>query len=116
MVNLMTFRNLFAVALLGLGISLTAQGDVVSRAYEVALSDFNAPATENGGVTFKPCSTCERQLVRVTGSTRYTVNGKAVRFDDFRKAVTRVRNRDDATVIVLHHLESDTVVSIDVSI
>lgn len=116
MVNLMTFRNLFAVALLGLGISLTAHGDVVSQAYEVALSDFRAPATENGGVAFKTCSTCERQVVRVTEQTRYAINGKAVRFDDFRKAVTRVRDRDDATVIVLHHLESDTVVSLDVSI
>jgi hypothetical protein len=54
--------------------------------------------------------------VRVTSGTHYTVNGKTVRLQDFRKAVSQANDRDDKTVIVLHHLESDTVVSIAVSI
>jgi len=113
---IMSFKKVFAVALLGLGASLAVADDVVSRAYEVALSEFRAPATENGGVSFKLCPSCEPQLVRVTADTRYAVNGKAVRLEDFRKAVSQARDRDEKTVIVLHHLESDTIVSLDVYI
>ena len=112
----MNIKKVFAVALLGLGASLAAADDVVSRAYEVALNDFRAPATENGGIAFKPCSSCERRLVRVTAGTRYAVNGRTVRLEDFRKAVNQAHDRDEKTVIVLHHLESDTIESLDVSL
>jgi len=113
-VNLMKIKTLFAIALLG--ISYLAAGQVISQAYEVALRDFRAPATENGSAAFKECDACERQLVRVTANTRYTLNGKAVRLDDFRKAVMRAIDRDTIPVIVLHHLESNTITSIAVSL
>jgi hypothetical protein len=112
----MNIKSIVAIALLSLGLSLAATGQVVSQAYEVALSDFRAPATLNGGVAFKQCESCERQLVRVTAATRYAINGKAVRLKDFRKAVSQASDRDEKTVIVLHHLESDTVSSLDVSL
>jgi hypothetical protein len=35
---------------------------------------------------------------------------------DFRKAILLVQDRRNAMVTVLHHLESDTVVSIDASL
>jgi len=34
----------------------------------------------------------------------------------FRKAVFQIRDRAAETIIVLHHLESDTIVSISVTI
>ena len=112
----MKIKTTIAIALLGLGFSLTATGDVVSRAYEVSLNNFRAPATHNGSAAFKACEDCERQLVRVTTSTRYAVNGKTVRLEDFRKAVAKTNDRDSKWVIVLHHLKSDTVESLDVSL
>ncbi len=82
-VNLMKIKTLFAIALLS--ISFAAAGQVVSQAYEVAIGNFRAPISQNGVAVFKECDDCERRLVRVTPATRYTINGKSVQFDDFRK-------------------------------
>jgi hypothetical protein len=53
-------------------------------------------------------------MVRVSAGTRYAINGKTVRLADFRRAVSQASDRDDKTVTVLHHLESNTIESIDV--
>ena len=107
----MKIRTFIALVLLGL--SAAAYSDIVSQAYEVSLSDFRAPATENGGIAFKPCSDCERRIVRVTSATRYAISGKKVRLKDFRKAVVQADDRDEKSVTVLHHLESNTIESLD---
>lgn len=111
----MTIKLLFIIALLGLGANAMALGPVVSQAYEIRLSEFLAPATENGATAFKRCSNCERMRIRVTGDTTYSVDGNAVRLDQLREALIAITDRDSVAVTVLHHLESDTVVSISVS-
>ena len=98
------------------GPAMAIEGDVISRAYEVDLDQFQAPAAPNGITTFKPCPDCDRRSVRVTPETSYSVNGKVMRLQDFRKALLLVQDRRSAMVTVLHHLESDTVVSIDASL
>ena len=112
----MKTKILLAVTLICLGLTAAAEDRIITLAYEISLSNFNAPVTANGGVTFKECATCEQIRTRVTPATRYAVNGKTVRLEDFRKAVGQVRNPDEKLVIVLHHLESDTIKSLDVSI
>jgi len=112
----MKIRKTLAIMLLGLGLAVAAQGQVVSQAYEVALSNFWAPATQNGSAAFKECDTCERKLVRVTAATRYAINGKTLQLKAFRKTIRQASNRQNAPVTVLHHLESDTIKSIAVSL
>jgi len=112
----MNIKTLFAITMICFGLSATAEDRILSLAYELALSDFQAPVTQNGSAAFKTCDTCERKYVRVTPATRYSVNGKVVRLEDFRDAVRRVRNRDEKGVVVLHHLESDTIKSISATI
>ena len=112
----MKIKTLIGVTLLGLGLSVAVQSQVVSQAYEVALSNLHTPATENGSVAFKECDECEFMRVRVTPSTHYVINGKTVQLQDFRKTVWQASDHDESTVTVLHHLESDTIVSIHVSI
>ena len=114
--NLMNTKTLLAVTLIFLGLSVDAEDRIISLAYELSLSDFSAPVTQNGGATFKTCATCERIIVRVTPATRYSINGKSVRLEDFRIAVRQVSDRDEKDVTVLHHLESDTIKSINVSL
>lgn len=116
LVILMKIKSSIAIALVSLVLSLAASADVVSQAYEVALSDFRAPASANGAAAFRACGGCEQKLVRVTESTRYAVNGKTVQLIDFRKAISQARNRSNIPVIVLHHLESDTIESVSVSL
>ncbi len=112
----MNTKTLLSVTLICLGLSVAAEDRIISLAYELSLSDFHAPVTQNGGATFKKCATCERIIVRVTPATRYSINGKSVRLEDFRKAVRQVRNPDEKLIVVLHHLESDTIKSLTVSI
>jgi len=112
----MNIKTLFAITLICFGLSAAAEDRIISRAYEINLSDFHAPVTQNGGVTFKECADCETIRTRVTPATRYAINDKTVRLEDFRKAVSQVRNPDEKLIVVLHHLESDTIKSLNVSI
>ena len=112
----MKFRTLLAITLLSVGLITSAQGEVVSLAHEVALSNFRAPANENGTAAFKECSDCKFTVARVTARTQYKLNGKSVRLADFRQALSKVEKRDNVPVIVLHHLKSDTIESIAVSL
>ena len=116
MVNLMKIKTLMSVTLLCLGQLAFGQGQIISQAYEISLDKFRAPATTNGSVAFQECGDCERMSVRVTSGTRYTVNGKAVKLEDFKKAISQVRHRDSVDLTVLHHLESDTIELIGVSL
>jgi hypothetical protein len=119
MVNLMTIKKTIAITLLTFGLMFsvhagaTGLGPVISQAYEVSIKDFRAPVTPNGAASFKECDECERMSVRVTNRTRYQVNGRAVRLEDFRKKVSQAGDRGGVTV--LHHLESDTIEMINVS-
>ena len=112
----MYIKTLISFAVICLALSVAAEDRIISRAYEVMLSNFRAPVTTNGGIAFKECDECDSILVRVTIATRYSINGKTVRLEDFRKAVTQTEDSDEKLVIVLHHLESDTVESLDVSL
>lgn len=113
---MMIVKFTIAVAVLGLGMSIPTSGQIVSLAYEVPLNEFRVPATTNSGASFRECSGCERHLVRVTAATQYVINGESLRLQAFREALMHARNRDDKTVIVMHHLESDTIESISVSL
>jgi hypothetical protein len=112
----MKFKGFVTLALCALSLSAAAQFTTVAPAYEVALKNFRAPATQNGGLAFRQCDTCELQQVRVTPSTTYSINGQSVLLKEFRKALRVADNRKAVTVVVKHHLETDTVVSVSASI
>jgi hypothetical protein len=112
----MKIKGLLTLALCALSVSAAAQFTTVAPAYEIALTNFRAPATQSGGLAFRRCDTCELQNLRVTPSTTYSINGEALILKDFRKALRRAGNRDAVTVVVKHDLETDTAVSVTVSI
>jgi biopolymer transport protein ExbD len=112
----MNIKLFLAALLLSLALPAAADFEVVTLAHEIALSNFIAPATQNGGLAFKACAECENVSVRVTSNTQYVVNDKVVKLDKFRQALLQVRNRDEVAVLVVHHLESDTIVSVLVTI
>lgn len=116
----MTIRKSIAITLFSIALGFSTHavaglGPIVEQAYEVAISDFRAPGTAGGTAAFKACEGCDTQTVRVSADARFIVNGKTVRFEEFRKAFAAAGNSDEAMVVVLHHLESDTIVSISVS-
>lgn len=116
--NLTNTRTLLFVSLIFAVCSTTAlgQGRVISQAYEIILNNFQAPISASSTIVFKECDDCEPMHARVNESTRYSINGRSVRLEDFRIAVLQTDDRDNKAVTVLHHLESNTVESIDASI
>ncbi|MCZ6718485.1 MAG: hypothetical protein O6944_04955 [Gammaproteobacteria bacterium] len=111
----MHIQRLLVLVLLGLSLSAVAGFTTITEAYEVAVSDLRLPLNERGTLTFRQCVDCEAQTVRVTHGTRFVINGHSVKLKDFRKSLSRVSNRADESVIVLHHLESNTVTSVSVN-
>lgn len=116
--NLSKVKNLLFVSVICVICSATVlgQGRVVAQAYEILLNNFQAPISANSTIVFKECDDCEPMHVRVNDATRYSVNGKSVRLEDFRIAVLQSGDRDNMAVTILHHLESNSVESIDASI
>lgn len=98
------------------GQTVIADFVTITRAHEVALSNFRVPASVNGIVSFKACESCDLQNVNVTSTTQYLLNSRAVPLAEFRKSLSTVQNRSEKTVGVMHHLESDVVTSISISL
>jgi hypothetical protein len=102
--------------LMSLSLSAAAEFVTVELAYEVALSDMTTPVTSTGSLVFKECEDCDARTIRMTRNTQFIVNGLTVELKEFRKQVFQVSDRRSVPVTVKHHLESDTVVSVSVSL
>ena len=107
-------RKLLVLFLVGLSLSAAADFRTITEAYEVALSELRLPSSEYGTLTFRQCSDCEPQTLRVTGKTRYLINSRDFALTEFKKQLIPVRNRKGQTVVVLHHIESNTIEAIKV--
>jgi len=113
----MRLLRIFALSLaLFIGQFAAAVPKTITLANEVSLSEFRPPASLNGIVSFKTCASCELQVIAVTQNTRYSINNRTVKLQDFRQALSGVTNRERETVIVMHHLESDVVTSISINL
>lgn len=89
-----------------------ADGVPATKTYEVSINSFRAPLTANGTVTLRECDECDYHAVRVTGQTRYLINGTALRLEDFRKRVVNIRLAGDTTVNVIRNEATGTVSSV----
>lgn len=110
----MKFKMIVTVFALCIALPAAAQFKVTSRAYEVSLEGFQAPAHTAGGVVFRPCSQCPLKRMRVTDETLYKVKGERVRLEDFRRAIESAPEPDDVSVTVKHHLKRDVIEMLDV--
>ncbi len=112
----MHIRKLLAIVILGLGVSAAADFTTVTAAYEVAVSDLRLPRSTGGTLSFKECSDCAAQTLRVSGETRYVLNDRSYTLVEFTKQVKGVSNKKDETATVMHHLESNTITAIFISL
>lgn len=110
----MKIKALMSAILLTLALPLAAQIRTVQLAHEVALADLRLPQSEGGTIGFKSCAECEYQTERVTAETRWSLNGRTVRLDDFRLGLAAAADRSSVFVTVLHHLEEDRVTEVSV--
>ncbi len=110
----MNIRRIFLSLLVCLSMPVAAEFTTVARAYEVALSDLRVPPGSHGSLMFKTCADCDSQIVPMAADVQFLINDSSVDVKEFRESLSRVRDRQAETVIVLHHLESDTITSLSV--
>jgi len=96
--------------------ALAVEYMTVAPAYEVPLAHLRAPATANGGITFKECDDCPSRSIRVTDDTLYVLNGRPTTLGKFKDAIATVRDRRSVTVTVVHHLETNVVTKVKVTV
>ena len=112
----MHIRKLLVLVLLGLSLAAAADFRTTTEVYEIDLINLRLPGTEGGTLALKECDDCETQTLRVSAGTRYVLNHRDVTLVEFKKAISRVTNRDDVIVDVAHHLESDNVTAVMVKL
>ena len=105
-----------AVLLTSLAAPAVAEFVTVAEVYEVDLKDIQLPAATTGSLIFVSCEGCDPRRIRVTPETRYIADNKDYSLSDYRKLLAGITDRDEPTVAVKHHLASDTIVSIRVSL
>lgn len=112
----MKLKLIIAATLMVSALPTQADFVTISRAIEISPSRISVPTSENSRIAFSECEDCETISVRLTPQTRYSVNGQTVKFDKFRQSVLSAKSSENAGIILMHHLESDTVVSVTVKL
>ena len=112
----MHIRKLLVLVLLGLSLAAAADFRTITEVYEIDLPNLRLPGSEGGTLALKECDDCEVQTLRVSAATRYVLNHRDVTLVEFKKAISRVTNREDVIVDVFHHLESNTATTVRVSL
>ena len=102
--------------LLALAAPVSAEYEITVRAHEVRLSALRLPTMESGSLGFKACDECGYTTRRVTSGTRWEINGRTVRLDEFRTAVATIRNRAERFVTVSHDLRADVISEVSIAI
>ena len=97
---------------------LSAPAFALIDAIEVTPDNIILPATINGMVTFQPCvGECDKdhKRARLTANTSFVVDGRAVKFDEFRRNHAAMRRSEDSYGLVSYETETITVTKIEIS-
>jgi len=62
--------------------------------YELILGEVSLPRGEAGTLIFKPCADCNTTALRVSGQTRYAINGAAYELPDLLEVAEQIRQQD----------------------
>ena len=110
----MKIKFIFSLIVMTCAVPALADFVTVSKVYEINTNSLTIPSSQNSPIRFNECDGCELTVARLTPNTRYKVNGKKVLFDGFRDATLAAKQSEEAAVLLKHHLESGTVVSVSI--
>lgn len=110
----MKFKVLIAAIVLAFAVPAFAQITTVALAHEVNLNDVRFPQSAAGTIGFRPCGECEYATIRVTGNTRWVLNGEPVTLEKFREGLAHITNRNTEIVTITHHLEEDRITEVSI--
>ncbi len=107
-----TMTTAFISLLLVMSATAMAQDYAPTRTYEVLVQSVRLPSSPSGTITVKECDDCDYETYRVTERTVYSVDGKPVRLDDFRKVIESLELSSGHVVNVRRSLQSNTIVKV----
>ena len=118
---MMTIRQFMTAMVLAmvLVVSVPAMAErqivTVINAIETSPANIILPANTSGMMTFRPCaSKCEKDYKRVqlSAGTKFSVNGKAVKFDEFRRNFAIIKRAASSYALVTYEVETNRLISI----
>lgn len=84
-------------------------------AIELSPSNIIMPGSLNGMVTFRSCGDgCDEDYsrARLTAETRFYVDGRTVKFDDFRQDFANIKHRKNSYALLSVEIKTNTITSI----
>jgi len=88
----------------------------ISRAYELEPEFVNIPLSPSSSILFSNCAGCGTTSGQLTAQTRFRVDGKTVDFVEFCDALRLAKQTENSGVFLQHHLESNEIESVSVSL
>ena len=88
----------------------------VSRAYELEPELVHIPVSPASNMLFSNCDGCRTKSGQLTANTRFMVDGKTVSFEKFCDAMRLAKQSEHAGIILLHHMETNEIKSVSVSL
>lgn len=96
-----------------------AMSQIVTKvaAHELSPANIILPGSVNGMVTFRSCDDgCNEEYsrARLTADTRFSVDGRTVKFDDFRKDFAMIKQRKRSYALLSVDVQTKTITSIQI--
>ena len=106
-----------AAAALIIGVMQPAMSQIVTKvaAHELSPANIILPGSVSGMVTFRACDDgCDEDYsrARLTADTRFYVDGRTVKFDDFRQDFAVIKQRRNSYALLSVDVETNTITSI----
>ncbi len=114
----MTVRAILIAALLMVAQPAFSQIVTAVAAVEASPANIILPGGTDGMITFRPCDgDCDEDYIRVrlSADTRFTVNGKAVKFAEFRREFATIKRDPRSYALVTYETQTNTVTSIQIA-
>ena len=113
----MNIHKLILVMILAVAMPAIAQMQnvVLIDAIETSPANIILPANTSGMMTFRPCAgECDKDYKRVqlTAGTTFSVNGKAVKFDEFRRSFAIIKRAAMSYALVTYEVKTNKLISI----
>ena len=88
----------------------------ISEVYELKPEHVNIPLSPSSNMFFSDCDECATTSAQITAQTRFIVDGQPVDFKDFCNALRLAKQSEHAGVFLQHHLKSNAIESVSVSL
>lgn len=114
----MTVRAILITAILMVSQLASAQIVTMINAIEASPANIILPGGTDGMMTFRPCDgECKEDYIRVrlSANTKFTVDGKAVKYTDFRRELATIKRIETSYALVTYETETNTVTSIQIA-